>query len=107
MCPNRKSGTAGKILGGGDLPEKPGGHLIRLAAVQCPHTGPRQDYMPACPGNPHIHEPSLLLDVLGCIKRPGVGQKPLFTPDDEYMVELEPLGHMQGHDADCFALSHP
>jgi hypothetical protein len=36
-----------------------------------------------------------------------VGQKPLFTPDDEYMVELEPLGHMQGHDADCFALSHP
>ena len=69
------------------------------AAPQRPAPGVRQVQVPPGPGDAHVTEPTLLLELARLAQRPEVGEDPVFQPDQEHRRELEPLGSVQGHRA--------
>ena len=49
------------------------------------------------PGHPDIHQPALLLEASGLIKGPNVREGSLLDANHEYLIKLEPLGGVEGH----------
>ena len=50
------------------------------------------------PGDAHIGQPALLLELHGVTQGPEVGEHPVLHADDEHHRVLEPLGGVQGHE---------
>ena len=84
--------------------EEAGRDGVTVRAEQVSPSGERQEDPFPRPGESHVEEAPLLLDLVRGIDRPRVGQQPVFQSDEEHDVELQPLGVVQRHQADRLGL---
>src|SRR5918997_704101 len=82
------------------LREEARGHPVLALAPIGPELGVRERERLPRPRDADVGEPALLLEVL-LIERAGVREGPLLHPDDEHVVELEPLRVVERHEGDA------